>query len=110
MTIFNERETAFEAKFAHDETVRFLTTARRDKLFATWAADQLAVDTAEAAVIAAAALSVRNGAGHDGRLLAEVGKIFTDHGRSADMVAMCHTLAECARQARDQLTQEPRFE
>ena len=34
MTTFQEREQAFEAKFAHDEEFRFLVTARRVKLFA----------------------------------------------------------------------------
>jgi hypothetical protein len=37
MTTFEDRERAFEAKFAHDEEFRFLVTARRDKLFAQWA-------------------------------------------------------------------------
>ena len=38
MLTFEDRERAFEAKFAHDEEFRFLVTARRDKLFAQWAA------------------------------------------------------------------------
>jgi hypothetical protein len=36
-TMFDARERAFEAKFAHDEEVRFRVTARRDRLFAQWA-------------------------------------------------------------------------
>lgn len=45
MTTFHEREEAFEAKFAHDEEFRFLVTARRDKLFARWAAAKLSMST-----------------------------------------------------------------
>ncbi len=32
MTTFNEREQGFEAKFKHDEELRFRVTARRNKL------------------------------------------------------------------------------
>lgn len=38
---FAERESGFEAKFAHDEELKFRAVARRDKLFALWAADRL---------------------------------------------------------------------
>jgi hypothetical protein len=41
MTMFDERERAFENLFAHEEELRFLTLARRYELFARWAADQL---------------------------------------------------------------------
>ena len=41
MTIFDSRERAFEAKFAHDEEFRFLVTARRDKLLARQVAAKL---------------------------------------------------------------------
>ncbi|MBV8447882.1 MAG: DUF1476 domain-containing protein [Hyphomicrobiales bacterium] len=38
MTTFDQREEAFEAKFAHDEELRFLAIARRNKLLGAWAA------------------------------------------------------------------------
>ena len=38
---FEERERQFEAKFAHDQEIKFKVGAHRDKLFAGWAADQL---------------------------------------------------------------------
>ena len=41
MTTFDQREEAFEAKFAHDEELRFRATARRDKLLGMWAAEKL---------------------------------------------------------------------
>ena len=41
MTLFDERERAFENLFAHEEEVRFLASARRNQLFARWAAEQL---------------------------------------------------------------------
>ena len=42
MSVFDERERAFEAKFAHDDAVRFRVHARRDKLLGLWAGEQLA--------------------------------------------------------------------
>ena len=39
MTTFDDRETAFEAKFAHDEEMQFRAIARRNKLLGLWAAE-----------------------------------------------------------------------
>ncbi|UWQ52322.1 DUF1476 domain-containing protein [Leisingera caerulea] len=41
MTTFDEREQAFEAKFAHDEEMQFKARARRNKLVGLWAAELL---------------------------------------------------------------------
>jgi len=41
MTTFDERENAYEAKFARDEELRFKAKARRDKAVGLWAAAQL---------------------------------------------------------------------
>ena len=41
MTLFNERENAFEKQFAHDEELRFKAAARRNKLLGLWIADRL---------------------------------------------------------------------
>ena len=38
MTTFDDRETAFEAKFAHDSEMQFRAEARRNKLAGLWAA------------------------------------------------------------------------
>lgn len=48
MTTFDEREQAFERKFAHDEELRFRATARRDKLFGLWVAEKLGLSGDEA--------------------------------------------------------------
>ncbi|GEO19129.1 DUF1476 domain-containing protein [Microvirga aerophila] len=41
MTMFDERERAFENLFVHEEELRFLALARRNQLFARWAAEQM---------------------------------------------------------------------
>ncbi len=47
MTQFNDRERAFEAKFAHDEEMQFRITARRNRLLGEWAARQMGLSDAE---------------------------------------------------------------
>ena len=41
MTTFDDREHAFEAKFAHDEEMQFKAQARCNKLLGLWAAAQM---------------------------------------------------------------------
>jgi len=41
MTTFDDRESAFENKFAHDEELRFKALSRRDRLVGLWAAGKL---------------------------------------------------------------------
>ncbi len=41
MNSFKDREKAYEAKFAHDEELRFKVEARRDKLLGLWLAEKL---------------------------------------------------------------------
>lgn len=44
MTTFDDRENAFEAKFAHDSEMQFRAEARRNKLLGLWVADRLGLD------------------------------------------------------------------
>ena len=48
MTQFDDRERAFETKFAHDEEMKFRIAARRNKLLGQWAARQMGLTEAEA--------------------------------------------------------------
>jgi hypothetical protein len=58
MTNIEDREKAFESKFAHDEELRFRATARRNKLLGLWVAEKLgksgaaAEDYAKSVVVA----------------------------------------------------------
>ena len=46
---FQDREKAFESKWAHDEELRFKIIARRNKLLGLWAAEQMGISGDEAA-------------------------------------------------------------
>jgi hypothetical protein len=48
MTTFDDRERAFESKFAHDEELRFRVIARRNRLLGQWAAKLMGLSEAEA--------------------------------------------------------------
>ena len=48
MTTFDDRERAFETKFAHDEELRFRVIARRNRLLGGWAARLMGLSDAEA--------------------------------------------------------------
>ena len=41
MTSFDDRQRAYEKKFALDEELRFKATARRNKLLGRWAAEKI---------------------------------------------------------------------
>jgi hypothetical protein len=48
MTTFDDRERAFETKYAHDEELRFRVIARRNRLLGAWAARLMGLSEAEA--------------------------------------------------------------
>lgn len=49
IAVFDNREKAFEIRFARDEELKFRATARRNKLIGLWAARKLGMGDAEAA-------------------------------------------------------------
>ncbi len=44
MTTFNDREKAFESKFALDQDQEFRATARRNRLLGNWAAERMGLE------------------------------------------------------------------
>lgn len=48
MTSFDDRESAFENKFAYDEELQFKISARRNKLVGMWAAGLMGLTSEEA--------------------------------------------------------------
>ena len=52
MSTFEDRENAFENKFAHDAQMQFKADARRNKLLGLWAADLMGKSGDDAAAYA----------------------------------------------------------
>ncbi len=53
MSTFDDREHAFESKFAHDEEMKFKAEARRNRLLGLWAAELMGKTGPEADAYAA---------------------------------------------------------
>jgi hypothetical protein len=101
-TTMQDREQGFEAKCAHDEEVRFLIRARRDKLFAHWAATELGLSEADTDALVKAVVAIPDGPGHEQALLAHIGERL--RGRPAGSEpALVAALLQCMRQAEQQL-------
>ncbi len=84
MTTFDERENAYEAKFARDEELRFKAKARRDKALGTWVAAQLGLSAPEAADYVKQALKADFAQPGDAALVAKVLEDFKAKGVSMD--------------------------
>ena len=107
MTTFNDRERAFEAKYAYDEEFRFLVTARRDKLVAGWLANRLHLDQDARVALTASALAVRDGAGHDSLLLDQLMHAVQHRSGEVSTKEIEAALETCAAQAKQQLLSSP---
>ena len=103
-TSMYDREQAFEAKFAHDEEARFLMLARRDKLFAQWAANRLRLSEAETDGLVKAVLHIPNGPDHDRALLDHVGHALSASSSDVDLATI---LRACRHQAIQQFSETP---
>ncbi len=57
MTSFDDRENAFESKFAHDAEMQFRAEARRNKLLGLWAAGLMGKSGDDAAEYAASVVA-----------------------------------------------------
>lgn len=102
-TTFEDREQGFEAKFARDEELRFRIQARRDKLFAAWAATELRLSADTAAALLKATLAIPDGPSHDKAMLRQMAETFAAQRRAASPDVLQAALLRCARQAREQL-------
>lgn len=108
-TTLQDREQGFEAKFAHDEEVRFLARARRDKLFAHWAANELGLSEADTDALVKAVIAIPDGPGHEQALLRHVGDRL--RGRVAGSEhSLAAALARCMEQAKQQVATADRSE
>jgi hypothetical protein len=103
MTTFDDREHAFEAKFAHDAEMQFKAEARRDKLLGLWAAGLMG-KTGEAATAYALGV-VRADVEHSGSEDV-VAKVAADLAGKASADDVRAKLAELLPVAKKQLLDE----
>lgn len=103
MSLLNDREAAFEARFAHDADLRFRCEARQGRIAGLWAAGLLGLTGPAAETyareIAGAGVDHGNGEGVLRRLAADLGP-------RADEGAIRARLAEALTEARRQVLGE----
>jgi hypothetical protein len=102
-TTFDEREKALEAKYVHDEELKFLALARRDKLFALWAVGRLGLSGPDRDAFIGNLLAVQGFPRHDEALLRFAVDALTTSGAVAAAHDAAATLEQCGKQAQEQL-------
>lgn len=103
---FEERKTAAEAKFRHDEEFKFKVTARRNKLLGLWAADLMKIEGADAEAYAKqVVISDFDEPGDDDVLRKVLGDLKAK-GRSEDDTDVRRQMDSLLDQAKAELMQE----
>lgn len=103
MSTFDERESAFENKFAHDEQMLFRATARSNKLLGLWAAEILGKTGDDATSYAIEVVkSDFEEAGHED----VIRKVSGDLGDNATDDEIRAKLADCLIIAKQQIANE----
>lgn len=103
MTTFDDRENAFENKFAHDAEMQFKAEARRNKLVGLWAAELLGKSGDEAEAYAKEVIAADfEEAGHEDVYR----KLAGDLGDKVDEATIRAQMTACLSEAKAQLMDE----
>ena len=103
MTTFDDRENAFENKFAHDAEMQFKADARRNKLLGLWAACLMGLEGAAAETYAQEVVkSDFEEAGHEDVYR----KVAGDLDGKADEATIRAKMAECLAEAKAQIMKD----
>ena len=103
MTTFDNREQAFEAKFARDEEMAFRVTARRNRLLGAWAAQQMGLTAEETDAYGKAVVRADFEEAGDEDVIRKVLGDLTAAGVATDEAAVRGALADQTVEARRQL-------
>ena len=103
MTTFNDREHAFESKFAHDAEMQFKAEARRNKLLGLWAAELLGKTGEEASAYAVEVVKSDFEEAGDEDVYR---KVSSDLGNKADEVTIRTKMIQLMAEAKTQIMTE----
>ncbi len=103
MTTFDDREKAFEAKFAHDEEMAFRVMARRNRLLGEWAAARMGLTPAETDSYYKSVVQADFEAGGDEDMIRKLIGDLTGAGVDTNDGEVRQAMAEFAVEARRQL-------
>ena len=103
MTTFDDRESAFENKFAHDEEMRFRVLARRNRLLGEWAAGLMGLSGVETEAYAKEVVRADFEEAGDEDVIRKVLGDLTSAGVDGDDMQIREMLSEKMAQARRQI-------
>ena len=105
MTTFQDREKEFEARFKHDEELKFKVTARRNRLLGLWAAGRMGL-AGEAADAYAREVVEAEFKGGDPKVVEKVCADLNAKGQSCTPAQIRFELDHFAERAKQQIMQE----
>ena len=106
MSTFDDREQAFEKKYAHDSELQFRATARRNKLLGLWAAEARGLAGDAAAAYAKEVVAAGLSADGDAAVRERVAADLAASGAGIDAAAVAARMAELMAEAKAQIATE----
>ena len=103
MTTFDDRERAFETKYARDQDMQFRIVARRNRLLGQWAANLMGLSQAEADAYASDVIRADFEEAGDEDVIRKVLGDLTSAGVECDEARIREALAHKTVEARRQL-------
>ncbi len=103
---FDKREKGFEAKWAHDEELRFKVFARRNKLLGVWAAGEMGITGAGADAYAKEVVAADFEKPGEDDVFAKVRKDFDAKGIALSDHVLRRKMEELLETAKAQVEQE----
>jgi hypothetical protein len=103
---FEDREKGYEAKWAHDEDLRFRTVARRNKLLGFWAATQMGLAGPAAESYAHELLSLEVRGGRDEDIARKLHEDFAGRSIAISDHAIARKMEELLAEAAGQVMRE----
>ena len=106
MSAFDDRERAFETKFARDQEVQFRITARRNRLVGEWAAERMGLTPEETDAYAKAVVQADFEEAGDEDVIRKVLGDLTAAGVDSDEAAVREQLGFKLVEARRQIIEQ----
>jgi hypothetical protein len=106
MPTFEDREKEFEARFRHDEELRFKVTARRNRLAGLWAAEKMGLSGEAAEAYAKSVVAAEFGKGGGKHVVEKLVADLATNGQAVTADQVQFELDHFAAQARQQLMSE----
>jgi len=106
MPTLEDREKEFEARFKHDEELRFKVTARRNRLAGLWAAEKMGLPSEAAEAYAKSIVAAEFDKGGDKHVVEKLVADLSAKGHAVTAAQVQFELDHFAVQARQQLMSE----